>query len=106
MPKVSRPRGTRRGEPLGSWGALFGTVPAILSPRSGHGAEVPGFERIEAPPAAIAGEDIVGSLADFVKALRTGEVPMNECHDNLASLAMVMAALESSRSGCRVAVER
>ena len=30
---------------------------------------------------------------------------MNECHDNIKSFAMVMAALESSRSGRRVAVE-
>jgi predicted dehydrogenase len=69
------------------------------------GGEGPAFERIEAPAAEIAGEDVAGSLADFVKALRSGEVPMNECHDNLASFAMVMAALESSRRGCRVAVE-
>jgi predicted dehydrogenase len=96
-----------------SWRAI-GTLGSAIWDGSGNpvaevrprGSEVPGFERIEAPPAAIAGEDIAGSLADFVKALRTGEVPMNECHDNLASFAMVMAALESSRSGCRVAVER
>ena len=75
MPKVSRPRGTRRGEPLGRWGALFGTVPAILSPRSGHGIRVPGFERIEAPPGSDRRGGHRGSLADFVKALRTGEVP-------------------------------
>ena len=29
---------------------------------------------------------------------------MNECHDNIKSFAMVMAALESSGSGRRVAL--
>jgi predicted dehydrogenase len=62
------------------------------------------LERIEAPPAEIAGEGIAGSLRDFVRALQTGVAPMNECHDNILSLAMVMGALESSRSGRRVPV--
>jgi len=68
-------------------------------------AEGPSSERIEAPPGPIAGEGIAGSLADFVKALRTGEVPMSECHDNIRSFAMVTAALESSRSGRRVVID-
>jgi hypothetical protein len=62
-------------------------------------------ERVEAAPAALAGEGIAGSLADFVAALRSGVPPMNECHDNLKSFAMVMAALESSRRSMRVPVE-
>jgi predicted dehydrogenase len=68
-------------------------------------AEGAALERIEAGPAMISGDGIRGSLADFVEALRTGGTPMNECHDNIKSFAMVMAALESSRSGRRVAVE-
>lgn len=47
---------------------------------------------------------IGGSLRDFLHALKTGETPMGECHDNIKSLAMVFAAIESSRSGRRVAV--
>ena len=62
------------------------------------------IQHIEAPPVRVPGEGIEGSLADFVNALRTGEVPMNECRDNIRSFAMVMAALESSSSGRRVAV--
>ena len=45
------------------------------------------------------------SLAEFVDALRTGRVPAGECHDNLRSLAMCHAAVESARTGRRVAVE-
>ena len=63
------------------------------------------LEVVEAAPAAISGQGIAGSLVDFVEALRTGRPPMTECHDNYKSLAMVVAALESSRTGRRARVE-
>lgn len=47
---------------------------------------------------------IAGSLAEFLRALQTGETPMGECHDNIQSLAMVFAAIESSATGQRVPV--
>ncbi|MDQ2688265.1 MAG: Gfo/Idh/MocA family oxidoreductase [Armatimonadota bacterium] len=47
---------------------------------------------------------IAGSLRDFLNALQTGATPMGECHDNIKSLAMVFAAIESAKSGRRVAV--
>ena len=47
---------------------------------------------------------IAGSLRDFLHALRTGETPMGECHDNIKGLAMVFAAIESSATGRRVPV--
>ena len=37
------------------------------------------------------------ALADFVAAVRTGSVPAGECHDNIRSLAMCHAAVESAR---------
>lgn len=46
-----------------------------------------------------------GSLADFLHALDTGETPQGECHDNLHTLAMAFAAIESATKGCRVPVE-
>ncbi len=36
--------------------------------------------------------------------LRTGKKPQTECHDNIKSLAMVLAVIESSRKGRRVAI--
>ncbi len=68
-----------------------------------HGDDSLVAVRIE--PGRLESEGIVGSLADFVRALRGGMPPMNECHDNLKSFAMVMAALEASRTGKRVAIE-
>ena len=57
---------------------------------------------IEALPDISGG--IAGSLRDFLNALRTGATPMGECHDNIKSLAMVFAAIESSATGRRVPV--
>ena len=48
---------------------------------------------------------IAGSLQEFLSALQTGGSPMGECHDNIKSLAMVFAAIESSATGRRVTVE-
>jgi predicted dehydrogenase len=45
-----------------------------------------------------------GSLADFVAALRDGSVPQGEAHDNLKSLAMCHAAVESAALGAPVSV--
>jgi predicted dehydrogenase len=42
---------------------------------------------------------IAGALQVFVRALRTGEVPPGEVHENVMSLAMVEAAVRSAASG-------
>ena len=47
---------------------------------------------------------IEGALADFVAAVRTGATPQGECHDNLKSLAMCHAAVESAALGAPVSV--
>jgi predicted dehydrogenase len=60
-------------------------------------------DRIEGAPLDVR-SGIEGSLDDFLNALRTGEPPMGECHDNILSFAMVMAAFESSRRGQRVEI--
>ena len=63
-------------------------------------AVVPGPKRVD--PERFHG--LEGALADFVAAVRTGSVPAGECHDNLRSLAMCHAAVESARLGAPVAV--
>jgi predicted dehydrogenase len=47
---------------------------------------------------------IAGSLREFLHALQTGQTPQGECHDNIKSLAMVFAAIESAQTGRRVEV--
>lgn len=51
-----------------------------------------------------AGEEIAGSLAEFVASLRSGVVPSGEVHSNTVSLAMVEAAVISARGGRRVTI--
>jgi predicted dehydrogenase len=46
-----------------------------------------------------------GALREMLEFLRTGRKPQTECHDNIKSLAMVFAAIESSRQGKRVRVK-
>lgn len=45
---------------------------------------------------------ISGALTVFVEALRTGRTPSGEVHENVLSLAMVEAAIRSSRTGAPV----
>jgi predicted dehydrogenase len=45
------------------------------------------------------------ALADFVAAVRTGGVPQGEAHDNVKSLAMCHAAVESAALGAPVSVD-
>jgi predicted dehydrogenase len=49
-------------------------------------------------------ESVDGSLAEFVSSLDDGHVPMGECHDNVKSLAMTLAASASSAQGRRLPV--
>lgn len=56
-------------------------------------------------PAAGFAEGIAGALRDFIHALHTGATPMGECHDNIKSLAMVFAAIESAASRQRVTID-
>ena len=68
-----------------------------------------GFQRealdteIPAVPLLHSGHE--GALHDFVNALRSGLDPACVCHDNIKSLAMCFAAIESNKSGKRVKVK-
>lgn len=72
-------------------------------------AQTDGFYSTFETHAAVAEPDmpagITGSLRDFVSALRTGTTPMGECHDNIKSVAMVFAAIESAETGQRVSID-
>lgn len=63
-----------------------------------------GREAVRLEPRPIAAEGLAGVLADFIAALGGGPKPMTECHDNIKSFAMVVAALESARTGRRTSV--
>jgi predicted dehydrogenase len=50
-------------------------------------------------------EEIAGSLAEFIDALRTGTLPSGEIHFNVLSLAMVEAAVKSAETQQRVTIK-
>ena len=60
------------------------------------------FERIDGAPDPAMATGLAGTLRAFLEALRTGMTPPCECHDNIKSLAMVHAAVESAATGRRV----
>jgi len=94
--RVSAARGTAVWD-----GAGTPTVQRAPDHASGSGVPEP-----DAPAAVELGpevpEEIAGSLAEFVSALRTGTVPSGEVHSNVLSLAMVEAAVRSAETGQRV----
>jgi len=49
-------------------------------------------------------EEIAGSLAEFVTAVRSGTVPQSEVHSNVISVAMVEAAVQSAATGAPVRI--
>jgi len=73
------------------------------------GDNAPTVERLDGstnvPPAPGLPEQIAGSLAEFVDCLRTGAEPATTASANIASLAMVEAAVLSSDQGRRVALD-
>jgi predicted dehydrogenase len=84
-----------------TWDGHNPPVAEVVAKRGGFISEV---EPRSEPVAEIA-PGIAGSLRDFLGALETGATPMGECHDNIKSLAMVFAAIESAATGRRVKIE-
>ena len=68
-----------------------------------------GFHRplrpVEMRPSDLQYREMHGALREMLAFLRTGRQPQTPCSDNIKSLAMVFAALESSQKGCRVKIE-
>ena len=48
--------------------------------------------------------DMHGALGEMLRFLRTGEKPQTECHDNIKSLAMCYAAIDSSKQASRLSI--
>jgi predicted dehydrogenase len=77
-------------------------------PQAAVVANAEGFHRkmqdVPMPPPNVQYTGMHGALREMLEFLRTGRKPQCECHDNIRSLAMVFAAIESNRKGRRVAV--
>lgn len=73
----------------------------VVAGRSGFGRPL---RKLKAPPQRLKYAGMHGALREMLAFLRTGRRPQTECHDNIKSLAMVFAAIESSKKGKRVPV--
>ena len=67
-----------------------------------------GFERkrkaIRVPKVGVRYEGFHGALSEMLAYLRKGTLPQTECHDNIKSLAMVFAAIESAKRKRRIPI--
>jgi predicted dehydrogenase len=77
-------------------------------PRAQVTASETGFHRklrdVKIKPAKVAHKQFHGALREMLTFLRTGKLPQTECHDNIKSVAMVFAAIESAKKGKKVSV--
>ncbi|HLI01778.1 MAG TPA: Gfo/Idh/MocA family oxidoreductase [Acidimicrobiales bacterium] len=85
------PRGTA------IWDGIGPPFADVVSDGGGH-------RRVDGVVDPMQPEDVDGSLDEFLAALTDGHAPMGECHDNIKSLAMTHAAVQSAVEGRRVAV--
>jgi predicted dehydrogenase len=69
-----------------------------------HTEPIARFTRVEGSPDPTEAVGIARTLREFLRALDTGETPPCECHDNIHSLAMVHAAIESAATGQKVRI--
>ncbi|RMD76316.1 MAG: gfo/Idh/MocA family oxidoreductase, partial [Lentisphaerae bacterium] len=79
--------------------------PRITHPVPGDESFIRKQESRELPLTEVSPGGMGGALKEMLRFLRTGEKPQTECHDNIKSLAMVFAAMESSRRRERVTIE-
>ncbi len=67
------------------------------------------FRATESPPLPdtqpLAHSGHAGLIREFADCIRSGGVPQTICTDNIKSLAMVEAAVESAERGCKVEIE-
>jgi predicted dehydrogenase len=62
------------------------------------------LETLPVPLVPLAASNHHGVMLEFVTALKQGRTPETDCEDNIQSLAMVLAAVESAKSGVKVPV--
>jgi hypothetical protein len=62
------------------------------------------MKEIASPAPTLEFTGMHAGLREMLAFLRTGAKPQTECHDNIQSLAMVLAAIDSSKKRRRVPV--
>lgn len=73
----------------------------ITQPHAQGSPLIPSSDPVIIPPMTLEHQGHEGLIREFVDCVRTGQRPMTHCEDNLKSLAMVLAAVKSAKSGQR-----
>jgi predicted dehydrogenase len=93
---------------LGSKGSVLWDGGAAFKAEADKPDAKPGFlieqEALDVPVATLEATSHAGVMREFIAALREGRKPETDCQDNIKSLAMVLAAVDSARSGKKVPV--
>ncbi len=88
---------------VGQRGTLHTDGGAVVEAEVVRNESDPGFfrelEKASAPPFEGETDGHRVQIRDFIDAIRTGRKPMCDCEDNIKSLAMVLAAVESAKAG-------
>lgn len=98
-----------------SWRIVGSNGTLIWDGNEGFRAEIPGprdgllaqMQQVEVPPldAPLIAEGHAGVIADFLDALDTGRAPLTDSRDNIHSLAMTLAAMDSADRGTFVEIQ-
>jgi predicted dehydrogenase len=91
---------------IGSKGTLLyeqGQVPKAQVVAGDTGFYRP-LSEVAIPVPELQTTDMHGALREMLLFLRTGEKPQTECHDNIKSLAMCYAAIDSSKQASRLSI--
>ncbi|MFP4056354.1 MAG: Gfo/Idh/MocA family protein [Candidatus Brocadiia bacterium] len=86
------------------WDGADGFRCQVVAERGSFFSELEDIELPPPPPHAETGGH-EGLIREFVRCIRTGETPETVCTDNIKSLAMVFAAIQSAQQGREVPVQ-
>jgi predicted dehydrogenase len=62
------------------------------------------LDTLSVPITPLAASGHQGVMTEFISALKQGRKPETDCEDNIQSLAMVLAAVESAKTGRKMPV--
>lgn len=78
---------------------------AVVPPADGAGKFMHDLEDVDVPAVEMPFTGHSGVIDEFIRGIRSGRKPLTDCADNIKSLAMVLAAVKSARTGKREKVQ-
>lgn len=85
------------------WDGEDGIEAAVISNDEGFFRDTTPINLVDTPPLKHLSH--AGVINEFIESLKVGTTPQTICTDNVKSLAMVLSAIESAKSGTKVSIE-